>query len=192
MVENDYSVPPTPHCLERDAFLPISTGNFSCQDYQMKQPQKTLTYTKALQFWLEKAQLPPLGQLDQLAECVRELRDYLEPLTSFTDEEALTNDMLLHRVKVTSSRHSEPEEPEAMREQSPSRSRRAHPQGSFLVTCSVGWSKPATPTSSLSTISSQRAKTPLGSPIVQKKKTLAQFCRDSQVLVGRQSITHNC
>ena len=69
-VENDYPAPPTLHCLDSDAFLPISTVNCSYQDYRMKQPQKTLAYAKALQFWVEKAQPPLLGQPCQLAECV--------------------------------------------------------------------------------------------------------------------------
>ena len=81
----------------------------------MKQPQKTLAYAKVLQFWMEKAQL---GQLHQLAECVRELRESMEPLISFTDKEVLTNDAPLHWVKITSSRCSQPEAPETMREQS--------------------------------------------------------------------------
>ena len=83
-MENDYSVPPAPHCLERDAFLPLSAGNFSSQDYRMKQTQKTLAYAKALQFWVEKAQPPQPSQPHQLAVCMHELRESMEPLTSFT------------------------------------------------------------------------------------------------------------
>ena len=115
-IKNNYSAPPMSHCIERDAFLPVSTGNFSCQDYQMKQPQKTLAYTKVLQFWAEKAKLPLVDQQCQLAECVRKLRVSIELLTSFTDEEVLINDAPSHWVKITSSGPSEPKEPEAMRE----------------------------------------------------------------------------
>ena len=61
-MENDYKLPPTPHCTEWDAFLPFGTGNFASQDYRMKKPQKMLAYAKALQFWVEKAQLPLPGQ----------------------------------------------------------------------------------------------------------------------------------
>ena len=50
-----------PHCIELDADIPFGNGNFANQDYQIKQPQKTLAYAKALQFWEEKAQLPWAG-----------------------------------------------------------------------------------------------------------------------------------
>ena len=58
----------------------------------MRQPQNTLAYAKALQYWAEKAQLPHAGQPHQLAACIKELRESTEPLMSFTDEEVLTND----------------------------------------------------------------------------------------------------
>ena len=50
-----------PHCIERDPFLSFSTVKFGGLDYHIKQPHKTLLYTKALQFWVEKAQLPMPG-----------------------------------------------------------------------------------------------------------------------------------
>ena len=63
-MENDYSVLPTPQCIERDAFLPFSTMKCGVLDYHMKQPHKILVYAKALQFWVEKAQLPmPVGRV---------------------------------------------------------------------------------------------------------------------------------
>ena len=171
-MDNDYSALPTSHCIERDAFLPFSTVKSSGQDYQMKLPQKTLAYTKALQFWLEKAQPLLPGQLCQLAECVWELRESMVLLTSFTDEEVLTNDALLHWVRITSSRPSKPMKPEAIWEWNCRRSRRAHTLGSFPVTHGMGQSKPTTftPMVSSSTISSQMAKTPHGNPITQKWK----------------------
>ena len=66
-----YSAPP--QALEHDWFLPISNITFGRQDYCMQQPQKTLVYTKALQYWAEKAQLPHPGKPHQLAEGVQEL-----------------------------------------------------------------------------------------------------------------------
>ena len=84
--ENGYSAPPAPHCIERDAFLPFNTMKFAGQDYCMEQPQKTLVYAKALQYWVEKAWLPMLSEPCQLAECVQELREAMEPLITFTDD----------------------------------------------------------------------------------------------------------
>ena len=48
-VDNYYSVPLAPQSLEFDQFLPVSSIIFGRQDYHMRQPQNTSTYTKALQ-----------------------------------------------------------------------------------------------------------------------------------------------
>ena len=69
----------------------------------MKQPQKTLAYTKALQFWAEKAQPPQASQPCQVAVCVKELRQSMESLMLFTDKEVLAKEPTLHWVKVTIS-----------------------------------------------------------------------------------------
>ena len=37
-------VPPSPHCLDWDAYLPLKDPKFGSQDYHLKQPQKTLAY----------------------------------------------------------------------------------------------------------------------------------------------------
>ena len=84
---NNYTAPPTPHCLNQDVYLPLSDLKFSSQDYQIKQPQKTLAYAKVLQHWAEKAKPPTLGKPHQLAECIQELRETMEPLTTFRGEE---------------------------------------------------------------------------------------------------------
>ena len=103
-----------PHCIEWDAYLPFGNENFASWDYQMKQPWKMLAYAKALQFWAEKAQLPWASQPHQVATCVKELREMMEPLMLFTNEEVLTKQPSLHWVKVTSSQPSELVEPETM------------------------------------------------------------------------------
>ena len=110
--ENDYTPPPMPHCIKWDTFLPFDNGNFANQDYRMKQPQKMLAYAKALQFWAKKAQLPWASQPHQLAACVKESKESMELLTSFTNEEVLTKEPSSHWVKVTSSRPSKLAEPE--------------------------------------------------------------------------------
>ena len=102
-MENDYTPPPMPHCIEWDAFLPFGNGNFASQDYRMKQPQKMLAYGKALQLWVEKAQPPWAGQPHQLVACRKGLRESMELPTSFTNEEVLTKELSSHWVKVTPS-----------------------------------------------------------------------------------------
>ena len=40
-IKNDYSVPPTPHCINWDAFLPFNNMQFGGQNCCMKQPLKS-------------------------------------------------------------------------------------------------------------------------------------------------------
>ena len=188
-MENDYMLPPTPHCIEWDAFFPLGTGNFVSQDYRMKQTQKILAYAKALWFWVEKGQPPWLSQPHQLAACVHKLRESMELLMSFTNEEFLSNDPPLYWVKITSSRPSKPMESEATSEWSCSRSKRTCPKGSFLVTHSVGHSKPTTSTHMVSSSNtcSQGSKTSLGSPITWKQMPLPSFEEIARSLWGDDS-----
>ena len=97
--ENNYTAQPTPHCLNQEAYLPLSDMKFSRQDYRIHQPQKTLVYGMVLQFWAENAQPTLPGQPHQLVECIRELKKSMELLMSFTYKEVLTNDAPSHQVK---------------------------------------------------------------------------------------------
>ena len=91
-MDNDYLALHIPHCIKRDMFLPFNNMQFNGQDYHIKQWQKTLAYAKVLQHWVEKALPPTPGKPHQLAECVWELREAMEPLTMFTDAEVFAND----------------------------------------------------------------------------------------------------
>ena len=71
---NNYTAPPTPPCLDHDTYLPMEDLRFGSQDYQLKQPQKTLAYAKALQHWADLAKPTLLGESHQLAECIKELK----------------------------------------------------------------------------------------------------------------------
>ena len=73
-VTNDCSVLLAPQSLDQDQFLPLSNMKFGGQDYHMKQSQKTLAYTKGLQYWVEKVQPLPAGELCQLVESMLELK----------------------------------------------------------------------------------------------------------------------
>ena len=125
---------------------PFNNMQFGGQDYHMKQPEKTLAYAKVLQHWAEKAQPPMPGKPHQLAECVWELREAVEPLTAFTNVEGFGNDVPLPLGKKTSSGTSEPAETTNSQEWSCSRNRRACTQGPFVVAHNVGRSKPVTST----------------------------------------------
>ena len=102
----------TPHCTEWDAFLPQSEGNFTSQDYRLRQPRKTLAYAKALQFWAEKAQPPLAGKPHQLVTWIRELRESMKLLATFTDEDILANYPPLPWKTITSLRCFKEEEEE--------------------------------------------------------------------------------
>ena len=81
---------------------------FSSQDFHLTQPQKTLAYMKALQYWAEKAQLPIPSKPCQLVESVLELWQMMETPTTFTDEEVLEDVPPSNWVKIMPSRLVEP------------------------------------------------------------------------------------
>ena len=110
-VDNDYLALPAPQSLDHDQFLPAANMRFDRQDYNMRQCQKTLAYTKALQYWAEKAQLPPPGEPCQMVENMIELWQAMKPLTTFTNAEVLEDTIPSHWIKITSSQISEPVDP---------------------------------------------------------------------------------
>ena len=188
-MENDYLAPAALHCIERNVFLPFNTMKFGSQDYHMKQPQKTLAYAKALQHWTKKAQPLMPGEPSQMAECVWELREAMEPLTMFMDDDVLGNDMPSPWVKITSSRTSEAVEPTFSWVCSHSQNWRTNARGSFVVAPSIGQLKPTTitPVVSSSTISSQRVKIPLENSINWQWKPLPGFVEIAKSLWGDNS-----
>ena len=136
-------LPPAPLCMGHDNYLPPSDTRFGTQGYWLKQPKRTLAYTKALQHWDKVAKSLQLGEPCQLAECVKELRRYMRPLTIFTEEQVLSKDPPSPWVMVIPSWCSgaaEEEAPESMRERS-SKCWRACPQGSISTVPFLGCSK---------------------------------------------------
>ena len=113
----------------------------------------------------------------------------MEPLMSFTDEEDLTNDPPSPWVKITSSQCSKAAELEATWEQNCSRCWRAHNQGSFLMPCFMGCSRPLLIPMMVSTLTTtipdqssavpniftQQVRTPPGSPGTQRQKPPPRF-----------------
>ena len=73
-VDNDHSAPLAHHLLDSDQFMPLPDMWFGSQDFHLTQPQKTLAYVKALQYWAEKAQPPIPGEPHHLVESVLELQ----------------------------------------------------------------------------------------------------------------------
>ena len=140
-VDNDHSALPAHHFLDRDWFLPVLEMWFSSQDFWLTQPQKTLAYAKALQYWAEKAQLPIPGEPCHLAESVLELWWMMEPLTTFMDQEVLGDTPPSNWVKIMPSRLAE--EPTQW-EHNHSRTCQANSRGSFLAANGGRWPGPQT------------------------------------------------
>ena len=117
----------------------------------------------------------------------------MELLTTFMDEEVLANDPPSPWVKITSSQCSpkgwKRKLRKPLRDWSCSRCQRAHPQGSFLMPCFLGCSRPLVvsmmASTSTTTIPSQSSavpniftqwvKTPLGSPGMQRWEPPPRF-----------------
>ena len=157
---------------------------FGIQDYHIKQLQKTLAYAKTLHHWVEKAQTPMPDKPCQLAECVWELRDAMEPLTMFMDAEIFGEDVPPNWVKITSSRTSQSMEPTNSQEQSCSQNHRAWVREAFMMTSGVGQLKPSatTPAKSSLTALTQRVQTQPESTIVQQWMPLPGFVDIAKIL----------
>ena len=109
--DNDCTLPPAPHCIEWDTFLPQAEGDIGCLDYRLWQPKKTLALAKVLQFWADQTQ-PSWAHPGQLAECIRQLREEMKPIPTFTDKDVLQYDPPLPWKKMTPSRGAMEEEEE--------------------------------------------------------------------------------
>ena len=88
-VENYYLAPPASPCLCWKDYLPPPNPQFPCQDIWEEQLEKTMAYAQALQFWVEKPNLPTPGQPYLLVGSVLELRAVMEPYISFPDDAIL-------------------------------------------------------------------------------------------------------
>ena len=147
-VDNDDSALLAHHSLDRDQFLPLPDMQFGSQDFQLTQPQKTLAYAKALQYWAEKAQLPIQSEPCQLAESVLELWQMMEPLTTFTDKDILEDILPSNWVKIMPSRLAEP----TQQEHSCTRTHQAYSRRSFLAAQGGGWPWPHTTATTQTTV----------------------------------------
>ena len=67
----DFTVPPAPKCLNRNAFL---SDGLWCQDVQQQPFLLTLTYARGLQYWVEKLNLPDGSDFCPLTGSVVELK----------------------------------------------------------------------------------------------------------------------
>ena len=85
-VKNDHQALPALLCLHQKNFLLPPDSIFACQDIQGIQCEKMVAYTHALQFWVEKVNLPTEGKPHLLAGSVIELWEEIE-CYFFSDED---------------------------------------------------------------------------------------------------------
>ena len=86
-MENYHQAPPAPTCLLRRNFLPPPNSIFACQGIQEMQREKMVAYAQALQYWVEKTDLPTGGKPCLLAKSVKEWQEEMRCYLSFSDEE---------------------------------------------------------------------------------------------------------
>ena len=107
-VDNDYTLLPAHPSIGKYRFMPPSGPRSGSQDCQLAQPCQTLAYTSALQYWVEKAQLPIPGEMYHLAESVEEPWQMMEPLVSFMEEEVFVATAPSNWVEVSLPQLVEP------------------------------------------------------------------------------------
>ena len=149
----NYMVPPTPPCLDHDAYLLMDDLRFGSQNSHLKQLQKTLAYAKALQHWADLAKPTLLGKSSWLGECIKELREWMEPFTTFTDAQVFEPMDSSNWVEVTPSKSTETLRPSPPWECSSGRNCRTRTRGVGATRC-IGHSKLSVPST---------ANTPAGS-----------------------------
>ena len=82
----DYTVPPSPKCVQRKMFLLVTNSCLPCQDYCLKQLWSTLAYAQALQYCAEKANPLVPDEPCCLVMCVHEMR-LMKLYTTFSDSD---------------------------------------------------------------------------------------------------------
>ena len=82
-MENYHQAPPALLCICQKDFLPQPDPKFACWDIRESQLEKAVAYAQALQFWVEKANLPTQGQPGILVGSILELREAIECYISF-------------------------------------------------------------------------------------------------------------
>ena len=79
-LEQGYTVPPVPKCLNGNAFL---LDELSYQDVWQQPTLLTVAYARGLQYWVEKLNLPRSLNLHPLAGSVVELRETVQEYVTF-------------------------------------------------------------------------------------------------------------
>ena len=109
-VENYHQAPLALLFILQKSFL-LPHTKFTCRDIRELQWEKTVACAKALQFWVQKANLPTQGQPHLLAGSVLELREEMKCYISFPDEAVFSGMALLEEPSITQSKEASQECP---------------------------------------------------------------------------------
>ena len=86
-MKNDHQALPALLCLHQKSFLLPPDSIFTCWDIWEIPHEKTVAYAQALQFWVEKVNLPTEGIPHHLAGSVIELWEEMECYLCFSDDD---------------------------------------------------------------------------------------------------------
>ena len=78
-----------------------------------------MAYAQALQFWVEKANLPTQGQPHLLAGSIVELREEMKCYISFSDEDIFIGMALLEEPSIIQSKEAAPKSAQPVQTDSP-------------------------------------------------------------------------
>ena len=141
-VENDHTTPPSPHCIEWDAFLPQTKGNFASQNYSLRQPKKTLAFTNF--GWRKVSQPRPIN--DANWQCAsgnwEKLWSHWPPLLMKISLQMAPPSPWKKIASSRSFKEGGEKLQGATRVQDQNMMQRAHPRGSFQTTPLLGCSRP--------------------------------------------------
>ena len=112
-MENYHQAPSALLCICWKDFLPQHDSKFTPQDIRQSQLEKTVAYTQALQFWVEKANLPTLDQPRLVVGSILELREAMKCYISFPNDAifdgvALPGESLTNQLETTIPNSAQP------------------------------------------------------------------------------------
>ena len=107
-VKNDHQAPPAHLCLCQRNFMLLPDSNFACWDIWELQQEKTVAYTQALQFWVEKADPPTGGKPCLLAGNIVELWEEMKCCISFSDEDVFNGIALPEETPIIPPKEATP------------------------------------------------------------------------------------
>ena len=107
-VENDHQAPLALQCLCHRSFLPLPNSNFTCRDIWELQQEKTVAYAQALQFWVEKDNLPTRGKPHLLVGSIVELWEEMKCYFSFSEEDVFSGVALLEEPPIIPPKEATP------------------------------------------------------------------------------------